>query len=419
MRHAGGSPHHHHTLHFGRQQLCVVQRALYHLHAALRQGCRGSVEIRTRHGLAQRAGRQLRHKFGAVGVRQPMLAGTGRHHQRSTVFRTLGLDAGACQHLLHQRTVVVIPAQRRIAAGGNHLEHALRQAQDGNVKRATTQIEHGVDALAGVIQAIGNGSRRRFVDQAQHLQTGQLGRILGRLALGVVEIRRHGDHGTVQIVIESVFGAIAQRGENFSAHFHRRLVTTARADAHHALGRILGHKLVGQMIAMAGADVVQATPHEALDRHNRVLRIIRHMAQRLGADLAAAVIQITHRRGQDHLAIRIRQTLGQAMAHGGHQRMRGAEVNANGNAPLVRIGRLPGFGDLEECHRETVSAQRPGAARRESRLPSSGRPYCPRLGAQPRMADRRPYQGCVIETLNSAVTAAATDADALPGQTSG
>ncbi|MEZ7871972.1 MAG: hypothetical protein QMB72_10855, partial [Brachymonas denitrificans] len=29
-----------------------------------------------------------------------------------------------------------------------------------------------------------------------------------------------------------------------------------------------------------------------------------------------------------------------------------------GNAPLVRIGRLPGFGDLEECHKETVSVQR-------------------------------------------------------------
>jgi hypothetical protein len=34
------------------------------------------------------------------------------------------------------------------------------------------------------------------------------------------------------------------------------------------------------------------------------------------------------------------------MSHGSHQRMRGAEVDADGNAALVRIWRLAGFGNL-------------------------------------------------------------------------
>ena len=49
-------------------------------------------------------------------------------------------------------------------------------------------------------------------------------------------------------------------------------------------------------------------------------------------------------------AIIVGQTLGNAVAHGGHQRMRGAQVNANGNAPLVRVGGLAGFGNLQQRH---------------------------------------------------------------------
>ena len=30
--------------------------------------------------------------------------------------------------------------------------------------------------------------------------------------------------------------------------------------------------------------------------------------------------------------------------------MSGSQINADGNASLVRIGRLAGFGDLQKCH---------------------------------------------------------------------
>jgi hypothetical protein len=44
------------------------------------------------------------------------------------------------------------------------------------------------------------------------------------------------------------------------------------------------------------------------------------------------------------------QAFSDAMAHCGNEGMRGAKVNADGNAPLVRVGRLAGFGDLQQRH---------------------------------------------------------------------
>ncbi len=113
--------------------------------------------------------------------------------------------------------VVVVTTQGGISASGHDLEHALREAQDRDVKSAAAQIVDGVDAFAGVVQPVGDCRGCRFVDQAQHIDAGQLGRILGGLALGIVKVGRHGNDGAIQVIVESVFGAIAQCGQYFGA----------------------------------------------------------------------------------------------------------------------------------------------------------------------------------------------------------
>ena len=54
-------------------------------------------------------------------------------------------------------------------------------------------------------------------------------------------------------------------------------------------------------------------------------------------------LEVAHDRRQDHAALRVGQAFGHAVAHRGHQRMRGAQVDADRDAALVRIGRLAGF----------------------------------------------------------------------------
>ena len=173
-----------------------------------------------------------------------------------------------------------------------------------------------------------------------------MGGILGRLALGIIEIRRDGNDGTVELIVKAVFGTITQRSQDLGADLDRRLVTGTRADAHHALVGIVGLQRVMERIAIAGTDIVEAAAHEALDRHQGVVRVIRQVLQRLVADLATTILQVAHGRRQQQLAIGIRQALGVAMAQRGHQRMRGAQVNAHRDAALVRIRRLAGFGNL-------------------------------------------------------------------------
>ena len=100
----------------------------------------------------------------------------------------------------------------------------------------------------------------------------------------------------------------------------------------------------------ATRDVGQAPAHEALDRDDGVLGVLGLRSQRVGPDLAAAFGQIAHGGRQDDAALLVGQAFGHAVAHGGNERVRRAEVDADGDAALVRVGRGAGFGDLEKSH---------------------------------------------------------------------
>ena len=242
-----------------------------------------------------------------------------------------------------QGLVVIVAAQSRVAARRQHFKNALRQAQDGDVKRATAEIEHGVNAFARVVEAIGNRRGGRFIDQAQHIQAGQLRGIFGGLALSVVKVSRHSDDRAIQVVVEGVLGAVTQGGQDLGTHLHRRFGALHGLNAEHPF--VAGSEFVRQFAAVG--DIVQATAHEALDRSDGVDRVGGRRLHRVKADLASLIRHEAHDRRQDHAAIVVGQTLGHAIAHRSHQRMGGAQVNAHRNATLVRVGRLARFGNLQ------------------------------------------------------------------------
>ena len=165
--------------------------------------------------------RQISGKRYHFSSSQGLLAGSGRQADCGLVGGRIGGQTLLLKHPVGKRRVIVVAAQSRIATRSDHFKNALRQTQNRNVEGSTAQVVNGIDAFAGVIKAIGNGRRGGLIDQAQQMNSRQLGRILGGLALGVIEISRHSNDRTVQIVIEGVFGAVTQRGQYLGADFDR------------------------------------------------------------------------------------------------------------------------------------------------------------------------------------------------------
>jgi hypothetical protein len=364
LRHPGGSADQHHAFDFVPRQLCIAQRLAHGAHGARRQVAGLQFEVLARDANLHRATAGRDRHVDHLLLGQLLLDLPGQHLDGGFFGRRLGRDPRLLQQPVGQRAVVVVATQRRITARGHDFEDALRQAKDGDVEGATAQVVDGVDTLAGVVQPVGDGGSGGFVDQSQHVQPGQLRRILGGLALRIVEVGGDGDHHPVEVFVEGVLGAVAQRSEDLGADFHRRLLAFAGVQRDHA--RMVG-KAVRQLLAVR--NVRESAPHEALDRRDGVLRILRLSGLGIETDLPAALSQVAHDGGQDHPAFRIRQALGHAVAHGCDQRVRGAEVDADGDAALVGIGRSARFGDLQQGHDGSSRAAIVPVARGATRRP--------------------------------------------------
>ena len=67
------------------------------------------------------------------------------------------------------------------------------------------------------------------------------------------------------------------------------------------------------------------------------------------ADLVGQHVLLRGLRADDAAGV-VGQALGHPVAHCSDQRMRGAQIDADGDASLVRVGRLARFGNLQKCH---------------------------------------------------------------------
>ncbi|MNG88992.1 NAD-specific glutamate dehydrogenase [compost metagenome] len=279
-----------------------------------------------------------------VGVGQGFLGGAGGLQQRALGGRVqVGRQPGLLDDPASNGVVEVVTTQGGIATGGQHFEYAGSQAQDGNVEGTAAQVIDGHHAFGVLVQAIGHGSGGRLVEQAQHVQAGQARSVLGGLALGIVEIGRHGDHRPHQLTTEGGFGTLAQHLEDIGGHFHRAFRPLHGVDERHV--RLTANEAVRQLLAQL-LDVGQAAPHQALDRQHGVQRVA-------GSGIACrlphfvAPFEVAHRGRQNDITLRVGQGLATAAAQCGDQRVGGTQVDPHRQAALVRLRALTGFGNLQ------------------------------------------------------------------------
>src|SRR5699024_8470327 len=114
-----------------------------------------------------------------------------------------GLLLVQLDEVLHHTLVKVLTTQMSVTIGGHHLEDAIVNGEQGDIKGATTEIKDQNVLLALLlVEAVGNGGGSGLVDDAHHIETGNGTGVLSRLTLGVVEVGGHSDHGVGDLLAE-------------------------------------------------------------------------------------------------------------------------------------------------------------------------------------------------------------------------
>ena len=107
---------------------------------------------------------------------------------------------------VHDALVDVVAAQVGVAIGGLYFDYALADLQDGDVEGSAAEVIDGDGLVLLSVQPVSERRRRRFIDDALHLEAGDFPGVLGGLALGVVEVGGHGDDRFGDLFAEEVFG---------------------------------------------------------------------------------------------------------------------------------------------------------------------------------------------------------------------
>ena len=133
-------------------------------------------------------------------------------------------------HPLHNALIEVIAAQTVVACGGQNLDNAVINVQNGHVEGTAAQvIDHDLLGLL-LIHTVGKSGCGRLVDDTLHVQTGDLAGVLGGLTLGVGKVSGNGDdslrNGLAQIGLSVALellqdhGADLLRGVGLAVHVH-------------------------------------------------------------------------------------------------------------------------------------------------------------------------------------------------------
>ena len=226
---------------------------------------------------------------------------------------------------IHQLLVDVVAAQVGVAIGGFDFNHAFADFKNRNVERPTAEVVNRDGLVFLLIQTVGQRSCRRLVDDSLYIKPGDLPGIFGRLPLGVIEVRRHGDNRFRDLLAEVIFCRLFQLLKNHGGDLRRRIFLALRQHRHVVAG--FDHLVRNHFDFFA--NFVIAPSHEALDRINRILRVGYRLAFGYLPDQPFAGFSKTHYGGSGPSPFFVRNDLGLSTFHHRHAGIGGAEIDSN------------------------------------------------------------------------------------------
>ena len=232
------------------------------------------------------------------------------------------------REIFDEAHVEILAAEEGVAVRRLHLEHAVADLEDRDVESAAAEVIDRDGAGFALVEPVGERRRGRLVDDAQHLEPGDLAGVLGGLTLGVVEIGRDGDHRLRDRLAEMRLRRLLHLRQDEGGDLRGRIVLAVGLDPGVAVRRL--DDLVGdERLVLLGHRVVVGAADEALDGEEGALGVGDRLALGRLADEPLAVVREGDDRRRGARAFGILDDLRRRAVHHGHAGIGGAEVDAD------------------------------------------------------------------------------------------
>ena len=346
-RDAGGTAHEDDFVDVAFFEAGGLQGAHAWLDAALDEGVHQLLKLRT----AQAAHQVLGHAVHGHDVREVDLGAGGagelnfrllsRFLQALERHRVLAQVEAAvfAFELVHEPfddgLVEVVAAKVGVSIGGEHFEDAVAQLKDAHVVGAASEVKHhNLLVCRLLVEAVRQRRRSGLVDDALHLESGDLARLLGGLTLAVVEVRRDRDDRAGHFLTEVLFCRALHFLKGHGRDFLRGVL--AVVDGHPwrvvvALDHLVGHA------ACFLLHFAEARAHEALDAGNGLGGVGDGLTLRRFTHFALTTVDEGHHRRGGALAFTVVDDHRFVAFHHCHAAVGCPEVNANDFAHVEKL----------------------------------------------------------------------------------